>query len=268
MIDSHCHIYGHKYDEDRDRVVVRAVEAGVQQLLVVGCDVEDSKQALAFAEQTPGVFASVGIHPHNADTYSEVAHEQLIAMTKNAKVLAVGEMGLDYFYDNSPREIQKRTFGAQLELANQVNLPVVIHTRDAEDDSWSIISNNPPRCGGHVHCFTNGLEFAEKLLSLDLHIGFTGIVSFPSADDLREVVRMVPMNRLLIETDSPYLAPVPYRGRRNEPAYVRWVADAIAQVKQLDIAEVLEATTANYFRLYGSDPQQLLRSPQSMIGES
>jgi TatD DNase family protein len=170
---------------------------------------------------------------------------------QHAKVLAWGEIGLDFYYDNSPRDVQEAAFEAQLQRAIQCEVPVVIHTRDAEPETLEVLRRHPVPRGGHVHCFTGTPALAESLLDMGFHIGFTGIVSFNKADNVRESLRIVPLERLLIETDSPYLAPKPHRGKRNEPAFVAHVAEAIAEVKSVPVADVLHHSTQNFYRLYG-----------------
>jgi TatD DNase family protein len=250
MIDSHSHIYTDRYRDDRKAVLDRAVAAGVTQLLQVGCDLEDSRTAVAFSESVSGIYASVGVHPHEATTVTPEVLDALQALTHHPKVLAWGEIGLDFYYDNSPRAIQQAAFEAQLDRVEQCDLPVVIHTRDAESETLDILKRHPIARGGHVHCFTGTPEMAEALLEMDFHIGFTGIVSFNKADNVREALRRVPLERLLIETDSPYLAPKPYRGKRNEPAFVVHVAEAIAEVKGVSVADIATHSTRNFYRLY------------------
>jgi TatD DNase family protein len=251
MIDSHSHIYMDRYRDDRDAVIARAVAAGVTQLLQVGCHLEDSRVAVALSERVSGIYASVGVHPHASSTVDPAVLDALQALTQHPKVLAWGEIGLDFYYDNSPRDIQKAAFEAQLERAGQCGLPVVIHTRDAEPETLDILRRHPMARGGHVHCFTGTPEMAETLVALGFHIGFTGIVSFKNADNVREALRRVPLERLLIETDSPYLAPKPHRGKRNEPAFVVHVAAAIADVKGVPVADIAAHSTRNFYRLYG-----------------
>jgi TatD DNase family protein len=251
MIDSHSHIYTERYDDDRTEVVARAVVAGVTQLLQVGCTLADSQAAIAFSEHVAGVYAAVGVHPHEATTVSPEVLDALAVLLRHPKALAWGEIGLDFYYDHSPREVQQAAFVAQLQRAIHCEVPVVIHTRDAEDATLDILQHYPVPRSGHVHCFTGTPAMAEALLAMGFYIGFTGIVSFPKADNVRAALRVVPLERLLIETDSPYLAPVPYRGRRNEPAFVRHVAEAIAQVKAVPVAEVVQHSTRNFLRLYG-----------------
>lgn len=250
MIDSHSHIYMDRYRDDRDAVITRAVAAGVTQLLQVGCDLEDSQVAVALSERISGMYASVGVHPHAATTVTPAVLDALQALTRHPKVLSWGEIGLDFYYDNSPRDIQQTAFEAQLERLGQCDLPVVIHTRDAEPETLDILRRHPVARGGHVHCFTGTPEMAEALLELGFHLGFTGIVSFKTADSVRDALRRVPLERLLIETDSPFLAPKPYRGKRNEPAFVVHVAEAIAEVKGVSVADIATHSTRNFYRLY------------------
>lgn len=251
MIDSHSHIYTERYDTDRPAVIARAVAAGVTQLLQVGCDLADSQAAMALSAAVPGIYAAVGVHPHTASTVTPEVLAALETLTQHSKVVAWGEIGLDFYYDHSPRDVQQHAFAAQLACAQRCSLPVVIHSRDAEPETLAILRQQPLPRSGHVHCFTGTPAMAEAVLDLGLYIGFTGIVSFPKAENVRDALRVVPLERLLIETDSPYLAPVPHRGRRNEPAFVQHVAEAIAQVKGVPLDEVLTHTTQNFYRLYG-----------------
>ena len=251
MIDSHSHIYMDRYHNDREAVIARAADAGVTQLLQVGCDLEESQTVVALSERVPGIYASVGVHPHNAIALTPAGLDALETLMQHPKVLAWGEIGLDFYYDNSPRDVQEAAFAAQLQRASACEVPVVIHTRDAEPETLNVLRRHPVTRGGHVHCFTGTPDFAEPLLDMGFHIGFTGIVSFNKADNVRESLRRVPLERLLIETDSPYLAPKPHRGKRNEPAFVVHVAEAIADVKSVPVADVLHHSTQNFYRLYG-----------------
>lgn len=255
IIDSHSHIYGPRYDDDRRSVIDRAIQAGIRQLLQVGCNLEEARQVVALAEATPGIYASVGVHPHDADTVTESVLDELEKLCSHPKVLSWGEMGLDFYYDNSPREVQKKAFAAQLARVAGLDLPVVIHTRDAEPETLEILRATPPPKGGHVHCFTGSNDMAQALLEMGFHIGFTGIITFKNAKALREVVRGVPLDRMLIETDSPYLAPIPHRGKRNEPAFVVHVAQTIADIHGVDVATVIQHTGQNFYQLYGKPNQ-------------
>jgi TatD DNase family protein len=251
MIDSHSHIYMSRFDSDRSMVIVRAAAAGVTQLLQVGCTLDESRTVVALSERVPGIYAAVGVHPHHATTLNADVLDALATLTRHPKVLAWGEMGLDFYYDHSPREVQQAAFAAQLQRAIGCDLPVVIHTREAEPETLDILRRSPLPRSGHVHCFTGTPEMVEQLLGLGLYVGFTGIVGFKQADNVRAALRRVPLERLLLETDSPYLAPPPHRGKRNEPALVVHVAEAIARVKSVPVAEVLRHTTQNFYRLYG-----------------
>lgn len=250
MIDSHSHIYMERYQDDRAVVMARAAAAGVTQLLQVGCDLEESRLVVALSEQVAGIYAAVGVHPHNADTVNTTVLDALAALTQHPKVLAWGEIGLDFYYDNSPRHVQVAAFEAQLQRAIACDVPVVIHSRDAEPDTLAMLCRYPVPRHGHVHCFTGTPAMAEALLELGFYIGFTGIVSFPKAENVRDALRVVPLERLLLETDSPFLAPIPQRGRRNEPAFVVHVAEAIARVKAVPLQAVAEHSTQNFYRLY------------------
>ena len=251
MIDSHSHIYMAQYDDDRAAVIDRAVAAGVTQLLQVGCDLDDSRTVVALSERVPGIYATVGVHPHRATTVDADVLDALAVLTHHPHVVAWGEIGLDFYYDRSPRPVQQAAFTSQLHRAIACALPVVIHTRDAEDTTVEILREHPVPRGGHVHCFTGTPGMAEQLLELGWHIGFTGIAGFAKAGNVREALRVVPLERLLIETDSPFLAPKPHRGKRNEPAFVQYVAEAIAQVKRVPLADVLTHSTQNFYRVYG-----------------
>lgn len=256
MIDSHSHIYGPRYEHDRDEVIRRAMEAGNHLLLQVGCNLEESREVVTLAERFAGIYAAVGVHPHEADSVKESVLAEIEALTHHAKVLAWGETGLDFYYDNSPREIQKNAFSLQLQRAEALDLPVVIHTRDAEPETLQILRAHPVSKGGQVHCFTGTAAMADALLDLGYHIGFTGIITFKNAGDLREVVKRVPLDRMLIETDSPYLAPVPHRGKRNEPAFVEHVGRAVAEIKGLDFELIAHRTADNFRALYGSNDME------------
>jgi TatD DNase family protein len=251
MIDSHSHIYMDRYDDDRDAVIARAAAAGLTQLLQVGCNLEESRLVVALSARVSGIYAAVGVHPHQATTVGPEVLDALEALVHAPKVLAWGEIGLDFYYDHSPRDIQQTAFAAQLQRAIHCDVPVVIHTREAESTTLDILRDYPVPHHGQVHCFTGTPDMAEQLLAMGFYIGFTGIVSFPKADNVRAALRVVPLERLLIETDSPYLAPTPHRGHRNEPALVLHVAEAIAHVQVVPVADVLHHSTQNFYRLYG-----------------
>lgn len=259
FVDSHAHIDGEEFDADRDGVVARAREAGVRAILNVGTGdphAGNFVRAVAVAEKYEGVHAAVGVHPHDAKLYDEAAERLLLEFVRSKRVVALGEIGLDYHYDNSPREVQHGVFGRQLRLARQEGLPVIIHSRDADDDTLEILRAEyaGTERGGVMHCFGGGPELAEGALGLGFYISFAGNVTFKKADALREVARTVPLERLLVETDCPYLAPVPHRGRRNEPAYVVETARFLADLRGVSHEELGRATSENFSRLFGVGP--------------
>ncbi len=257
MIDSHCHIAGPEFADDLDAVVARARTAGVSAALTILAADDDAElaRAAAVADRWPDVRFSIGVHPHNAGPFAadpaRAAARVAAALDAQPRARAVGEIGLDYHYDLSPREAQRDVFRAQLQLARQRCLPVVIHTREADADTFEILEQEgAAEVGGVVHCFTGDRAAAARAITLGFHISLSGIVTFPKALELKEVARAVPLDRLLVETDSPYLAPVPHRGRRNEPAYVAQVADAVARLRGIAPDELRAATARNFQRLF------------------
>lgn len=255
FVDSHCHIDGPEFDGDRDEVIQRAREAGVRAILNVGTGDPHSgalERAVQLAEKHNDVYASVGTHPHDARLFDDHAEERIKELTKSSRVIAWGEIGLDYHYDNSPREVQREVFRRQLGLAREVKLPVIIHTREAEEDTIEILKSewSASALPGIMHCFSGSLKLAEQAMELGFMISFAGILTFKKADELREVARHVPLDRLLIETDSPYLAPVPFRGKRNEPAHVVEVARCLAGIHSAAIEEIGAITTTTFTNLF------------------
>ena len=256
FVDSHAHIDGEEFDADRDEVVARARGAGVRAILNVGTGDPHGgnfERAVAVAENYEGVYAAVGVHPHDAKLYDETAERLLLEFVRSRRVVALGEIGLDYHYDNSPREVQREVFVRQLRLARAERLPVIIHSRDADAETLEILRAEYAGAvrGGVMHCFGGGPALAEGALGLGFHISFAGNVTFKKADALREVARTVPAERLLIETDCPYLAPVPHRGRRNEPAHVVETARFLAGLRGVSPEEFGRATSENFSRLFG-----------------
>jgi len=248
--DNHCHITtAERKGGTPAEIVAAAAEVGVERLITVGCTLADSKEALEIAMEFPGVWATAGIHPHEAANGVDGLEELL----SEEKVVAVGEAGLDYFYEHSPRDSQADAFSAQIEMANTHNLPLVIHSRDAWDDTFAILDSVGVPSRTVFHCFTGGPAEATKALERGCYLSFSGIVTFPSAPELREAAALAPLDRIMVETDSPYLAPVPYRGKSNHPANVTIVGETVAQARQIDVAEVARATWANASRFYGLD---------------
>jgi TatD DNase family protein len=254
MVDSHCHIAGPEFTGDLDGVIERARGAGLARALVIlaADDDVELKRAGEVGARWPDVRFSIGVHPHAAGKYPEpAAAAAAVASAIDAQPLsrALGEIGLDYHYDFAPRELQQAVFRAQIRLAAERRLPIVIHTREAEDDTFRILADEGASVGV-FHCFTGDREMARRALDLGFHLSLAGIVTFPRALELKEVARMVPLDRLLIETDSPYLAPVPHRGKRNEPAYVTRVAETIAELRGTTPADVGRAAFDNFTRLF------------------
>ncbi|HIE57195.1 MAG TPA: TatD family deoxyribonuclease [Anaerolineales bacterium] len=255
MTDTHCHLYFRDYETERDAVLARAWSAGVERILIPGIDLPTSQAALELAESAPQIFAAVGVHPNDASTWDERSLEFLEVMAAHPKVVAIGEIGLDYYRDRAPRDLQQRVLREQVALAGRLNLPVVIHTRNASPDERSCMADTlqilaETGVRGVLHSFSGNLSEAEQTLALGFYIGITGPVTFKKAHELRQVVAAVPLTRLLIETDSPFLTPHPYRGRRNEPAHVRFVAEKIAEVYHQPLTVVADATTQNARRLF------------------
>jgi TatD DNase family protein len=260
FIDSHCHIDGPEYDADREAVIARAREAGVTTMLTVGTGDPHSdaiNRAVDLAEQQEGVYAAVGVHPHDAKLFDDVAERRLLDLVQSKRVIAWGEIGLDYHYDHSPRDVQREVFRRQLRLARELELPVVIHSREADDDTINIVRDELSgyQRAGVLHCFGGSLAMARNAIELGFFISFAGNLTFKKADDLRDIARQLPLDRLLVETDCPYLTPVPFRGRRNEPARVIETARCLAEIHGKDVAEVEKVTSENFGRLFGVQRQ-------------
>jgi TatD DNase family protein len=255
LIDSHAHIDSPQFAEDRDAMLARARAAGVTTLLAIGSGPGPEKldAAIPFAEQHDWIYATVGTHPHEAKEFTPAHLERLAQLAKYPRVIAYGEIGLDYFYDHSPRDVQQRVFREQMELAAKAKLPIIIHCRDAWADCLDMLQQHwrPTGLGGILHCFTSTLEDAKRGLDMGFMISFAGNSTYPKAQNLRDVAKALPLENLLIETDSPFLAPQGYRGKRNEPAYVGEVAKAIGSVRNLAAEEVALATAGNFRRLFG-----------------
>ena len=254
LIDSHAHNDGPQFADDREAMLQRARAAGISTILAIGTGPGPEKldAALPYAEAHNWIYTTVGIHPHDAKEVTPTHLETLAALAKHPKVIAWGEIGLDYFYDHSPRDIQETVFRQQMELAHAANLPIIIHCRDAWDDCLRLLGEawRPTGLGGILHCFTSTLDHAQKGLDMGFLISFTGNISYPKAQNIRDVAKALPLSNILIETDSPYLAPQPHRGKRNEPAYVLEVAKALANVRDLELSEIASQTTENFRRFF------------------
>lgn len=273
LIDSHCHIDGESFEDDRDEVVQRATDAGVVAMLNVGTGdphSDDFRRAVSVAEKYENVFASVGVHPHDAKLYDDRAEEHLIELARSEKVIAWGEIGLDYYYDHSPRDVQREVFRRQIRVAKTLDLPVIIHSRDADDETVEILTEEFSRNGdipvrnleeadrnvrvplrGIMHCFGGTPAMAEALIPLGFLISFAGNVTFKKAENLRDAARVVPLDRLLVETDCPFLTPIPFRGKRNEPAYVEHTARFLAELYGVSYETLAKQTTQNFLDFFG-----------------
>lgn len=259
FVDSHAHIDGPEFDADRVEVVQRARDAGVSAIVNVGTGDPHSgafERAVDLAEKYSGVYTAIGVHPHDARLYDDRAEQRIGDLTKSSsRVIAWGEIGLDFHYDNSPRDVQMDVFRRQLRAARAAGLPVVIHTREAEDETVEILRTEweGSTLPGIMHCFSGTPELARKSVELGFLVSFSGIVTFKKAEELRSVAGAVPLERLLIETDCPFLTPVPYRGKRNEPSYVIEVAKCLAELRGIALEEMARITTANFCRSFGLD---------------
>lgn len=252
LIDTHTHLDDARYDQDRDAMIARAREAGVEAFVTIGCDLLTSRSAVALADHYPFVHASIGVHPHEVRQIGDGWYEEFRRLAQNNKVVAYGEIGLDYHYNHSPPKDQRERFREQVQLARELKLPVIIHTREAQEDTITILKEEKAsEVGGVFHCFSGDAWLAKDALDLGFYLSFSGILTFQNATMLRDIARATPLDRILIETDCPYLTPVPHRGKRNEPAYVEWVAKQLAAIHaERSLEEIAEQTTQNARRLF------------------
>ncbi|MDX9745094.1 MAG: TatD family hydrolase [Syntrophales bacterium] len=245
LVDSHAHLELEDFDEDREQVIERARQTGLAFIVTVGINLPDCLRAVEIAEQYDMVYAAVGIHPHNVKEIRSDTYDLLAELARREKVVAYGEIGLDFFRNHSPRETQIRCFGEQLELAQSLDMPVIIHDRQAHRETLEMLKEWKGRRRGIIHCFSGDYDMARQCLDLGFYISIPGTVTYPKAEEIRDVVRRVPLDTLLIETDAPFLAPQKYRGKRNEPAYITWAAEKIAETKEVPLIDVEQATTKN-----------------------
>lgn len=249
FFDSHAHFDDPRFNDDRDKLLSCMQKNGVSGIANIGADLKSSKSSVALAKKYDFVYATVGVHPHDADSMTDDVLSQIAALAREKKVVAIGEIGLDYYYDNSPRDTQKYWFKKQMKLASLLNMPVVIHSRDAVEDTIKICHENKV-CDGVIHCFSGSVESAKIFLDMGYYISFAGPITFKNARALPEVAKMVPENKILIETDSPYLAPEPYRGERNSSLNVHCVAEKLAEIRGVSVEQIARITTENAKRLY------------------
>ena len=257
LIDTHCHLDFPDFEAERDDIVARAHAAGVKQMITISTRVRKFPAILAIAEKYPSVFCSVGTHPHNADEELDIPVAELIELSQHPRVVAIGEAGLDYYYDNAPRDAQAIGLRNHIAAARETGLPLVIHSRSADEDMAAILTEETGKGAFPflLHCFSSGTELARIGVELGGYVSFSGILTFPKSEELREIAKTVPLERMLVETDAPYLAPKPFRGKRNEPAYVAHTATVLAETVGVSVDEIARITTENAFRIFSKMPR-------------
>jgi TatD DNase family protein len=258
LVDSHCHLDFPDFEEERDAIVQRAREAGIVRMVTISTRVRQFDRIKAIADAYDDIFCSVGTHPHNADQELDITADDLVRLAETPKVVAIGEAGLDYFYDKAPRDAQAEGFRRHIDAARRTGLPLVIHARDADADIAAILTRETEGKGAFpfvLHCFSSGRALAETGIALGGYVSFSGILTFKRSDELRDIARDLPADRLLVETDAPYLAPQPFRGKRNEPAHVQHTAAVLAEVKGVGVDEIRRRTTENFYRLFSRVPR-------------
>lgn len=257
LIDTHCHLNFYKYDEDRDEVMQRAHNAGVHRVIIPAIDLQTCQEAIDLANTYDGVYVAVGIHPNSTANFTDDMLNHVRGFAKHEKVVSIGEIGLDYYWDDSPKAMQHQSFAQQLELASELELPVIIHNRDASNDTMDILeawaTDLPDSLKGRagvMHSFSAPPDIAERALQIGLYLGFTGPITFKKAQDLRDIAQTIPLDRILVETDGPFLTPHPYRGKRNEPAYVQYMTQQLADLHNISYDDMAQHTTNNAVRLF------------------
>ncbi len=252
LIDSHCHL-DYYTQAERPDMMARAKAAGVGGMVTIGTRLSRAAEQLALAEEAPGLWCTVGTHPHHAAEEELPREEEIVALASHPKVIGIGEAGLDYFYDRAPRDVQAEVFRRQIRAARKAELPICIHTRDADEDTFAILKDEQEQGGRFdflLHCFSSSRALAERAIEIGGHVSFSGILTFPKSTELRAIAADLPAGRILVETDAPYLAPAPFRGKRNEPAYVAHIARMLADVRGLSVDDLADLTTANFHRLF------------------
>jgi len=252
FIDTHAHLFYPNFNGEVDQIIERAVAAGVEYIIVPATDLASSAQAIQLAEKYPKIYATIGVHPHDTKEWNDDIIQKLEDLAKHEKVVAIGEIGLDYFYDFSPKEIQKKAFEAQIELALKLNLPIIVHNRDSNDDLMNYARKyKDSGLKAQFHCFAGSIENARELIEMHHFISFPGNITFKKMDNLRKILSRVAVENLLLETDSPFMTPVPHRGKRNEPSYIHFIAEQVAKTHELTVNDVARTTTYNAFKLFG-----------------
>jgi TatD DNase family protein len=253
LVDTHCHLDWNSFEADREVVIDRAVEAGVTRMITIGVDVPSSRRAIAIADRHAAVYAAVGVHPNDCAGFDTTVLHEIRSLAQHPKVVAIGEIGLDYYWQKVDHDTQARAFRAQLELAAEINKPVIIHSRDAAPDVVTVLEayTRQVHFAGTLHSYFDDLDVAQRVFAIGFFIGVTGPITFKKSARERDIIRQVPLDRVLLETDAPFLTPVPHRGERNEPAYVRHVAETMAQAREQAVDEIARQSTANAERLFG-----------------
>ena len=249
LFDTHAHLNDPAFDPDREELIAGLVGKGIGYVMNAGCSLESSKDIIRMAEKHPWLYASVGSHPDSADEVNEEVIEQYRKLCRHEKVKAIGEIGLDYYYEDIPREIQKNAFRMQMALANELDMPVIIHEREAHDDGMQIVQEFP-KVKGVFHCYSGSAEMARQLVNMGWYIGFTGVLTFKNARKAVETAASIPLDRIVLETDCPFMAPEPFRGKRNDPGYLPKMAEKLAEIRGISVEETIAATTENAKRLY------------------
>lgn len=251
IFDTHAHYDDEAFDDDREELLEKLQEAGVKQIVNIGCSMENSRENVEFVKQYDFMYGTVGVHPNDVDALRDKDIDELAGLSQKDKILGIGEIGLDYYYDDISRDCQKKWFARQLNMAKEVNLPVIIHSREAAQDTLDIMkAEKAGDTGGVIHCFSYGVEMAREYLNMGYYIGVGGVVTFKNGRKLKEVVQYAPLDRIVLETDAPYLAPTPFRGKRNNSSYLSFVAEEIARIKNVDVDKVYEVTFQNGKKLY------------------
>lgn len=252
LVDSHCHLDFNDFEDDMDEVITRARECGVSLILNAGNNLDELENQLALSEKYPFIYAAAGVHPHNASEYPDLTAEELIAKTVHPKVIGIGETGLDYYYDYAPRDLQIKLLKEHIKAAQETGLPLIIHNRDSDEDMMNVLgeAHRQKPFNGVIHCFSSTQKFADFALSIGFYISASGIITFNKSGDIRDVFETIPLNRLLVETDAPFLAPIPQRGHRNEPSYVRHTAEKLAQLRDISFEQMAQLTSDNFFNLF------------------
>lgn len=252
LIDSHCHLDFPDFAEDRDDVIRRAREVGVRLMLTISTKITEADKIISLAEAYDDIVCSIGIHPHEAGREPVTTANELARIAAHPKVVGIGETGLDYYYEHSPREAQKQNFHGHIAASRETKLPLIVHARDADIDTAMILEQEAAigSFPGLIHCFTAGPELAERALNIGMYISFSGIATFKNAKEIRDVIEIVPLDRILVETDAPFLAPTPHRGKRNEPSFVRHTAELIADIKNISYQEFIDISGTNFFNLF------------------